>query len=42
MEHFQWPLHGPGMLCLRLSELLNNRCVQATDKNSAVSGIFQR
>jgi len=40
-KHFQWPLHGPEMLCRRLSELLNH-CVQVTDKNSAVSGIFQR
>ena len=23
IEHFNWPLHGPGMLCQRLSELLN-------------------
>ena len=36
IEHFQWPLHGPWMLCWII------HCIQTRDKNAAVSGIFQR
>ena len=31
IDHFQWTLHGPGMLCQRLSELLN-RTLRSGDR----------
>ena len=31
IEHFQWPLRAPGMLCRRLSELLN-RTLRSGDR----------